>query len=110
MKAVESMSRAWDALNARAIELGRSEVPDKWFEIETDRGLVAVCQTVEVAEKATRSGRYKLAVHAQALGALIDSQPKLMDFLAGAPPGKVTIRRRTTTGNHATPFNDQLPF
>ena len=108
--AIRAMARAWQALDKRAQELGRSEVPSKWFEIETQRGLVAVCSSVEVAEKAQRSGRYKLAVHAQALSALIDDQPKLMDALSRSPPGTVTIRRKSTTGDKESPFNDRLPF
>ena len=109
-KAVAAMSRAWTALDKRASELGCSHVPEKWFEVETSRGLVAVCVSVEATEVAMRTGRYKLAVHAQALSAIIEDNPKLFDFLANAPPGRVSIRRRSTTGSNSSPFNDELPF
>ena len=107
---IQAMTRGWEALDKRAKELGRDQVSEKWFEVETDRGLVAVCADIATAEKATRTGRYKLAVHAQALGALIDSEPKLMRFLAEVPHGRVTIRRKTTTGDPTRPFHDQIPF
>ena len=109
-KTVQAMIRAWEALDKRAKELGRDPVSDKWFEVATHRGLVAVWADIATAEKATRTGRYKLAVHAQALGAVIDAEPKLMRFLADAPHGRVTIRRKTTTGDPGRPFNDQIPF
>lgn len=109
-RAVAAMTRAWQALDKHATEAGCRQVGEKWFECQTAKGLVAVCEDEATAERATRSGRYTVAVPAQTLAAILDDQPKLVDFLKASPPGRVTIRRRTTTGDPGRPFNDRIPF
>ena len=111
-KTLQSMQRAWEALDKRATELGRDRIGEKWFEVETRRGLIAVASDIQTAERVQREhpNRFYAAVHAQALGAVLDSSDKLLDFIAAAPLGSVTIRKRTTTGDDKSPFNDSLPF